>query len=141
MKRAIVLTLVFLIFLSSCGASDDVEIDFGESEIYSKADIEECMKIVKDEIGAWEGVELLSISYTSDEENNDENISSANQVADAKNLDIEFTQFLLLLSDFRSPEPGVGTWEESERDRLYPNWEWHFARADEGEWQLVNMGF
>lgn len=32
MKRAIVLTLVFLIFLSSCGASDDVEIDFGESD-------------------------------------------------------------------------------------------------------------
>ena len=76
---AIVLAVAFLITACDQGKKDDVVIDYGTSEIYTKADIDEAIAQVKEMFNTWEGCELHSIRYESDDCNSEENIKWMNE--------------------------------------------------------------
>ncbi|MDE6592723.1 MAG: hypothetical protein K2K57_06655 [Oscillospiraceae bacterium] len=57
------------------GNIDNVDIDYGNSDIYSKADMDSAIELIKDEFTGFNGCELHIISYNSDECNNIENIN------------------------------------------------------------------
>ena len=55
---------------SSKGNPSVVKMDYGTSSIYSKADMDAAIKIIMKEFEAFEGCELHSLLYASDEEGN-----------------------------------------------------------------------
>lgn len=74
--------LFMVIFCIGCRKMDtgNVKIDYGTSAVYSKKDMDAAIKIIMKEFEAFEGCELHSLSYTSDEEcNTAENIAWMNQ--------------------------------------------------------------
>lgn len=142
MKKVFVLLTAILIALglAACGgsvseAASEVDIDYGESDLYSKADMDAAIALIQDEFNTWEGCELHSIRYISDECNSAENIAWMNDLGYAGT---EVTQCIEFESDFHSPKNGGGGWEP---DMEYMNWQWWLARTDDGEWNLITWGY
>ena len=85
MKRliAMVLCLLFVISLAGCGKGNtkNLVIDYGTSSIYTKDDMDEAIDVIKKQFSSFEGCELHSLSYTSDDAcNNEDNIAWMNDV-------------------------------------------------------------
>lgn len=131
------LAAVIMVFgLVACNDSvTDVAIDYGKSDVYSKSDMDAAIELIEKEFATWEGCELHSISYASDECNSGKNIEWMNSLGDEN---AEFTQCIEFVSDFHSPKVGGGAWNA---DSEYTNWQWWLARTDNGEWNLMTWGY
>ena len=136
---ALLLAALAAFGLTACASNTaNAEIDYGTSDLYSKADMDAAIALVIEEFSSWEGCELHSIRYSSDECNNNENLEWLNMIAQANGKNITFTQCMKLVSDFHSPLTNSGAWEE---DCEYTNWGWWFARAEGGERDLLTWGY
>ena len=84
MKKAISLLLLVVCICGMMGcekaSGPEVEINYGNSSIYSKEEMDEAIEIIKEAFTAWEGCELQSISYSSDDECSSENIAWLNDL-------------------------------------------------------------
>lgn len=121
--------------LTACGGGTaKVSIDYGASAIYSKADMDAAIALIKEAFSAWDGCELHRIRYSSDACNSAENIEWMNDLC--KNAG--FTQCIEFDSDFHSPKAGGGAWNA---DYEYTNWKWWLARTDGGPWNLMTWGY
>ena len=142
MKKRILLLLSIMCICGLIGCEKDsvsaVTVDYGTSSIYSEDDMNEAIELVKDEFVTWEGCELQSISYSSDEECNSDNISWLNELAQANNTSDEFTQCMMLVSDFHTSENAPVQWNA---DTDYEDFQWWLARTDNGEWKLISWGY
>ena len=132
--RVLSCVLLLAAVLSACGGRADVSVDYGTSSIYSKEDMEEAISVIKDEFGRWEGCELHTIEYDTDDCNSAENIQWMNDLNEGQN----YTQCIAFLSNFHSPKAGGGAWDA---DREYKNWQWWLARSDGGKWDLLTWGY
>lgn len=113
-----------------------VEIDYGASKIYTRADMTPAIEIVQETFGKWRGCKLHNIRYAGDAANSAENLRWMNEIAPDQN----FTQVIEFLSDFYvSPEAEKFT--TFNPDSEYKNWQWWLARTDGGAWQLVTFGY
>ncbi|MBE5832260.1 MAG: hypothetical protein E7306_11050 [Butyrivibrio sp.] len=137
MKRIITgIILAMTMLVSACGQDkvNEVSIDYGTSQIYTKADMDEAIVLIKEKFEDFEGCELHNIRYATDECNSEENIAWMNDLEEGQN----FTQCIVFLSDFHTPKDGGLTWEP---DTEYKDWTWNLARAEGGEWHLVTWGY
>ena len=130
MKRliAMVLCLLFVISLAGCGKGNtkNLVIDYGTSSIYTKDDMDEAIDVIKKQFSSFEGCELHSLSYTSDDAcNNEDNIAWMNELEEAND------------NSFRSPKNGGGAWNANEED----TWSWWLARSEGGTWKLMTWGY
>ena len=64
----------------------NIKIDYKTSELYSKEDMNEAIKLIVEEFNTWEGCTLYDISYTDDEKCED-NLSYMNYLAVEKKYD------------------------------------------------------
>ena len=110
------------------------EIDYGTSELYTKEDMDEAIAVILAEFDTWEGCEMHSIRYTSDETNSAENIAWLNAHREGH----AYTQCIEFLSDFHSPVEAYGAWNPDEE---YTGWNWWLGRTDGGSWELVDWGY
>lgn len=134
---ALCLTMVFL--FAGCGNADrsKVKIDYGRSSIYSKADMDSAIAVVKKQFRSFAGCELHRLSYISDEEsNNADNIAWMNALRTDDDQEV-FTQCIAFDSSFRSPEKGGGAWEANQEY----TWSWWLARSEGGKWKLMTWGY
>lgn len=115
-----------------------VEIDYGSSELYTTEEMDEAIALILEEFNTWEGCEMHSIRYFSDECNSGEFVAWMNELAEAREPGTTFTQCIAFRSDFHSPVEAYGSWEA---DQEYTNWEWWLAREDGGSWQLMTWGY
>ena len=122
----------------SIDEAPEVEIDYGTSEIYTREDMDEAIALILAEFDTWDGCEMHSIRYFSDECTSGESIAWMNDLADGRNLGKTFTQCIGFRSDFHSPLEQYGAWEA---DQEYTNWEWWLAREDGGSWELITWGY
>ena len=136
------LALACVTALAACGSKKQdtaaVEIDYGSSELYTKEDMDEAIKLIQEEFSKWEGCELHSIAYTSDDDCNEDNIAWMNQLEAAGDAKETFTQCIQFKSNFHSPKEGGGAWNP---DQEYTDWGWWLARADGGKWKLMTWGY
>lgn len=132
---AVFLTLLCLSALSGCGRTSDVKIDYGASAVYSKADMDAAIQIIKDEFGKWDGCELYSLCYISDDACS-KSIGQMNDLRGSDSTGDPFTQCIVFASSFRSPKNGGGAWNPN---RIY-DWSWYLARTDGGAWELMTWG-
>lgn len=114
-------------------------IDYKESKVYSKEDMDAAILVVKKEFENWKGCELHSISYAGDQCNSDENISWAKELKDGKK---EYAQVIQFTMDFHSPkEEDLLKDTAWEPDSEYEDYQWYLARENGGEWELVSSGY
>ena len=111
-----------------------VTIDYGTSAIYTKEDMDEAIALIRDKFSGWEGCELHSIQYASDQCYNLSNIVWMNELKEGAS----FTQVIKFVSDFHSPKEGGGAWVP---DKEYTGWQWWLAREDGGAWELMTWGY
>ena len=140
MKKTIsILLAVCVCGTVGCGKSSetDVKIDYGSSDIYSKEDMDSAIEVIKDEFSTWEGCELHSIAYVSDDNCNSKNLAWMNDLAKADDPDAEMDQCIMFESSFHSPKDGGEAWNEDEE---YTGWLWWLARSEGGEWELLTWG-
>lgn len=137
---ALVLCLMFTLSLVGCGKADisEVKIDYGTSSVYTVEDMNAAIEEIKKEFSSFEGCELHSLSYSSDENcNNAENIAWMNDLEKANDNKEVFTQCISFDSSFRSPKKGGGAWAANEEY----TWSWWLARSEGGEWKLMTWGY
>lgn len=117
------------------GPADEPEIDYGASNLYSKADMDSAIAGICEEFAGWEGCALHSVRYAGDDCADRKNLDWMNSLREEKT----FTSCIAFKSDFHSPvEDGSYAWET---DAEYTDWEWWLARPDGGDWELVTWGY
>ena len=116
------------------GFEPSVAIDFGDSELYTQAELEDAVEKIKTEFAAWEDCELHSIRYAGDESCTEENLKWMNEL----NADGNYTQVAEFLMDFHSPVEQIGAWEP---DTEYTDYQWWLARSSDGGWNIVTFGY
>ena len=113
MKRVLVflLSIISILGLIGCGKKvPEVRIDYGTSSIYTQKDMNAAIELIKKEFDTWNGCELHSISYSSDDECSESNIAWMNELEAANDEKKIFTQCIMFKSDFHSPKKGGGAW-------------------------------
>lgn len=133
------LSLFILFGLCSCnfkhGNVENAEINYGNSERYSKEDMDSAIRVVFNEFKTWNGFELYSISYAGDEICFDEDeLEYCNSLRE----DAEFVDCIVFYSSFHTPS-GCDNGFNSNED--YTGWNWYLAREADGEWQLLTWGY
>ena len=64
------------------------------------------IELIKKEFNTWDGCELHSISYSSDDECSESNIAWMNELEEANDAKATFTQCIMFKIDFHSPKKG-----------------------------------
>lgn len=133
----IIFTILTAVIWCSCTESEsadisNVKIDYGVSEVYSKADIESAAMVVENKFKTFEGCNLYLLKYEGDDYCKD-NLSYCKELDSSK----EFIDCMVFKSKFRSPKNGGGNWEA---DTVYDDWEWFLAREKDGSWKLLTWG-
>lgn len=114
--------------------ADEVQIDYGTSELYSEDEMDEAIAAICEEFDSWEGCELHSLQYAGDDCSTKENIDWLNSLGDGH----DFTECMEFVSEFHSPAEGGGAWEPDEE---YTGWQWWLGRSEGGSWELVSWGY
>lgn len=118
--------------------SKALSIDYGASELYTEADMNEAIDQILASFLSQDGCVIHSIRYAGDENNTEENIAWLNghPIAEGKT----YTQCAMFLVDFHSPmdENYQGALN---LDSEYQDYNFWFAREDGGNWDLVDMGY
>lgn len=143
MKKTSALTLIaaILLCLCACGKATppEVKIEYGKSALYTKEEMDAAIEVIKQKFSTWKGCELHSISYTSDDECNEDNLAWLNGIEAENDAKESFTQCIHFSSSFHSPKDASNTaWNEDEE---YTDWGWWLARSDGGEWKLMTWGY
>lgn len=131
--------IVLIALFAGCGkkAAPAVTIDYGNSSIYTKEDMDAAIAIIQATFDTWEGCELHSISYSSDNVCTDEkNIAWMNQLEEANDNEQVFTQCIMFDTRFHSPKKGATALNLDEEYE----WGWWLARREGGEWKLMTFG-
>lgn len=143
------LSAVLLLGLMGCGKKEtadepnkaaekpDVTIDYGESELYTKEELDDAIAVIEAEFSTWEGCELHSLTYGGDAACSDENIEWLNGL-EMKEQTEPFTQCILFSSSFHSPVEQRDAWDA---DTEYEGLQWWLGRSDGGAWELVTCGY
>ena len=132
--QKIFLGALILVFVLTFEKVEAAEISYGSSEIYSQAEMDAAIKIIKKQFGKWKGCELKNIRYAGDDANNAKNLKWLNDLRSEEN----FTQCIEFFSDFYVSKKTDTTFNP---DSEYKNWQWWLARTDGGKWQLVTFGY
>lgn len=136
---ALLLSVICILGLAGCGKeAPEVKIDYGTSSIYTEADMNAAIDLIKKEFNTWDGCELHSISYSSDDECSESNVAWMNELEEANDAKETFTQCIMFRSNFHSPKKGGGAWNADEE---YTGWQWWLARSEGGQWKLMTWGY
>ena len=99
-KYLLFLGIIGLFSLTACGKQvkmSDVTIDYGSSSIYSKEDMDAAIKAIKTVFKDFDGCELHSISYSSDDQcSTPDHIAWMNELEAANDNKETFDQCIII---------------------------------------------
>lgn len=130
-KIGIVLCIL-LVFCSACGGKvNDVKTHEVSSLLYSQAEIDAAMDVIKREFRRnWDGCSLTELYYAGDED-------SKNSQSWANKYDADEAIVLMSSFDVDSSGPKQGL----NPNCTYTEWHWILVRAAGGRWQHVSHGY
>ena len=133
--------LAFLIFSAKVQAADfDFEIDYGKSKIFSQAEMDFCIEIIKSKLEP-SGCTIRKVRYAGDNFNSHKNRKYLNSLAEGRGLQKKFVRCMVFYSDFKSP-PDDGKISAWNYDSEYKDWQWWFGLYKvDGEWKLLTEGY
>ncbi len=134
MKRTVVICLLLTMAFSLCACGGNVmtvRTRVVQSELYSQADIDSAVAVIKKEFRThWKGCTLKEIYYAGDE------ISESYQDwADRNAAD----EVIVLLSSFCVDSSGGDG--SLNPNFTYTGWNWVLVRSDKGTWKHVDHGY
>lgn len=134
------MSMVILFCLVSCGSRNtaNAQIDYGNSDLYTKEDMDEAIALIMDVFNTWDGCELHTLTYVSDSQCNTESLAWMNELEAANDAEEVFTQCILFKSSFHTPKHSDLTFNP---DQEYTDWQWWLARSEGGKWKLMTMGY
>ena len=141
MKKVLLFLIsIFLTFqLTGCSLLINPKIDYGNSSVYSKKDMDDAIKIIKKEFfNSFMGSELKNIRYVSDDKCGVDELKWLNVLGEDNDSKEHFTECMLFLSDFHSSKNNNGVFEPNHD---YFDWQWWLARSENGKWELVTNGW
>ena len=136
--QKIFFSALILVFALTFGKLEAAEVIYGESEIYTQAEMNAAIKIIKKQFGKWKGCKLKNIRYAGDDCNNAENLKWMNDLAPVHNYEPNFTQCIEFFSDFYVSKKTKTIFNP---DSEYKNYQWWLARTDGGKWILLTFGY
>lgn len=144
MKKFFIFGVMFLILIISPQVkAADVVIDYGNSKIFTQADMDFCIEIIKEQLKR-SNCTLHNVRYVGDEKSNSrENIKYLNELAESRNYKKKFTKCLLFMTDYQSPpDPHDEIPTAWNYDSEYTDYSWYFGfyKVD-GEWKLLSSGY
>ena len=119
---------------AASGEASSVTVDYGTSDLYTRADMDEAVALINEEFAGWEGCEMHSIRYAGDEADTAENVEWLTELGNGE----AYTECMEFLTDFHSPVEAYGAWEP---DMEYEDYQWWLARTDGGDWELLSWGY
>ena len=141
MKKFIMVALALMLALINVQVSAETKIDYGTSKIYSQADMDESISLIKEQFAKWQGCELYSIRYAGDECNNEENIKWLNELIEARGYKDNCVKCIEFISDFYVSKDAEKYNLALNPDFEYKNWQWWLALTEKGEWELLTWGY
>ena len=108
---------------------DVLSLNYGDSEVYSQADIDAAFDAIMAEFDTWTGAVIKCLSFT-DDATCEADLEYCNSLREAG--DAEFTQAIVITSDFHSPSGADAEGTAFEPDTDYEDWTWHLARTNGG---------
>lgn len=113
------------------GKVDEAVVEYGQSKLYSKEDMDEAVDILKEEFKEFNGCQLHEIFYISDE-------CSEDKLIELNEQGNSYAQCMVFGTSFHSPKFSVKDgWD---KDVEYTDWQWIFVKDVSGTWQLVSYG-
>ena len=112
----------------------DVVLDYGDSRLFSREELDEAFIRIKCRFASWKGVELNSLKFAGDECNSEENLEWLNSLEEGGS----YLKAIEVLSSFRTPKEGYGTLEP---DRIYNDYQWWLVCGEDGDWDIVSSGY
>lgn len=150
MKRILSVLLIAILVCSASGCGNcrstdyaagdvsDVQIDYGDSEMYTTEDMDAAIYMIKEKFRDFRGCTLHRVYYVSDAECNDANVQWLNELEEANDAKAHFTQCILFESDFHTGKRNDDGFTE---DTDYTHWHWWLGRSDGGDWKLMTWGY
>ncbi len=123
---------------SSVATSSTPSIEYGTSELYTRADMDAAIALITEQFSNWKGAKMKRIVFTNDEVCK-EDVEYCNQLRDSE--EPEFDQAIVFTTDFHSPSEKDAEGTTWAPDTDYDGYEWHLARNKGGEWQLLTWGY
>lgn len=136
----VIICCMFIFLLVGHKKADisSVKINYGTSSIYTEEDMNQAIAKILEEFNKFEGCELHSLSYISDDKcNNEDNIKWMNDLELTNENKEVFVQCIAFESSFHSPKNGGGAWNANSEY----NWSWWLARSENGDWKLMTWGY
>ena len=96
-------------------------IDYGDSKLFTREQLEEVMIRIKCSFAAWEGCEVESLRYAGDEYSTQEQVDWAN----SQNPDGNYIGVVSVFSDYHK------------EDKKFKDYQWWLACNQEGDWDIV----
>lgn len=125
------------LMLTSCG-NNEYSVCYGESQLYSKEDIERAVYTVDDYIHnnkTFKHCDIHCIDFAGDTECQEE--SREGRIRDG----VEYSQILVLTSDFKTPKFDLfGDMGGFNSDQEYTDWRWILGRTNGSDWTIVGQG-
>ena len=126
--------LLAVLFCTACGKKAEPSLDYGDSALYTKEEMDTAIALIRAEFAGWEGCELHSLRYAGDEADSEENVRWMNELKEGQ----EYTQCAEFLTDFHSPVEESGAWNP---DTEYKDYQWWLAKNADGGWDLLTWGY
>ena len=112
--------------LPNAGTTENVEINLGQSQIFSENEIKEAMDVVQEKFSIFSGCDLQKLWY-------DEIFSSGR-------YDDDETNKITILSNFYVNENGGKNGLNPDFD--YTDWQWHLVRNSKtSKWVVIDWGY
>ena len=146
MKRIVPLLVILALCLSlsacnNTGKTNNAEVDYGSSTLYSETEIKSAIKTVFTKFRDFDGCDLKKLWYDEDRSNTiiQQDISSGGWNT-IKNSAAEPENIIILFSDFYVDDSGGdGSFNP---DSTYTDWNWILIRdSKNGIWEVVDWGY
>ena len=134
-----------ILFLTLINVQASAQIDYGNSKIFTRADMDTAIVLIKKQFSQWKGCKLHNIRYADDACNSNENIRWSNELGRTGivggDCGKRYVKVMEFLSDFYSSKDVQKYGLTFNPDFEYKDWQWWLACTNEGEWELVSWGY
>ncbi len=129
----IFITVTVSVVKSKTAAPKDFTVDYGESEIYTKEDMENAVEEIMNVFNSFDSkCDMYSIKYCGDE-TSVKNVGYCNELSN-----VTMDECIVFESTFKTPGNAGGGFNSN---FVYEGWKWYLARQKDGEWVVLTYGY
>ena len=136
-----IIIIVALFIIRNAAVSSKIEVDYGNSSVYTQKDMDDAVKVIKRKFRSMKGFELHKVYFVEDE-TSEKTLQTVNAMGKKQGWTETFTQVIYFQTDFQTPKKESEVENTGwEADKEYIHYGWTLARSDGGKWRIVSGGY